>query len=166
MTMRKLFLAVVLLASGNTSLYCSTGCAAALPIIAAAIPIADRALDWISQVERHAEPLLDAVDAPTAQAVRDGIPIARSAALAVRNCGLAAQGGSKVDCAEQLATLERELDKLFGAARPLGVMPVGEPGLLGAPPGGAGILGVPRACEIVRGAEACGASPAPAQGAP
>lgn len=143
-----------------------TGCAAALPFIAAAIPIAERALDWIAQIDRHATPLLDAVDAATAERVRTAIPKARAAAVAVRDCGRAAEGtGGVIDCATALDTLERELEQLFGATRPLGVQPVGQPGLLGAPPGGVGALGVPSACAIVRGERACGAS-APSRGAP
>lgn len=144
-------------------------CAAALPFIAAAIPIAERAeraLDWIVQVERHVAPTLDAVDKPTADAVRTAIPKARAAAVAVRDCGRAAQDtGGVIDCARALDDLQRELEALFGAARPLGVQQVDEPGLLGAPPDGVGVLGVPSACAIVRGAAACGASAAPGGGA-
>lgn len=145
------------------------GCAGALPVIAAAAPVAARALDWIAQVDRHVTPQLERVDAATAQVVKDAIPSARAAAIAVRDCGRAVEGGAKLDCAAALANLETELDSLFKAGRPLGVQPVGQPGLLGAAPG-FGILGVPSACDIVHGDDAVrckaeAAGPAPSEGA-
>lgn len=135
---------------------CSTsGCAAALPYISAAIPIAERALDWIAQVERHVA-LVDDVDEGLADGVRTAIPVTRASALAVRDCGMRAKGdqAKTVDCASALADLEQQLEHLFKLGRPFGVLPVRQPGLLGAPPDGVGILGVPSPCEIVYGATA------------
>jgi hypothetical protein len=145
-------------------LLCS--CAAALPYVAAAASIADRALDWIAQVDRHVSPNLHVLDDAAAQRVRDSIATSRAAAMTVKACGQAGKTGADwPECEQALVDLERHLATLFAAARPLGVQEVGQPGLLGAPPGGVGVLGVPSACSIVKGAEKCPApavAPAPA----
>jgi hypothetical protein len=137
-----------------------SGCAAALPYLAAAVPIAERALDWIEQVERHVSPRLEDVDAATAAAVRDALPVARAAARTALDCGRAADGTvGSVDCADALRALERALAILFDAGLPLGVRPGRRLWLLGAAPDGAGELGVPTACSIVQGEQSCAAAP-------
>lgn len=124
-----------------------TSCAAALPFIAAAVAVADRAAEWIDRVEAHAEPLIAAVDAATAQRVVDAIRVARAATAQVRERGKAAERG---DYESALDGLEAALSELFAAGRPLGVEQV-PAGLLGAQRDG--VLGVPPPREIVRGAE-------------
>jgi hypothetical protein len=130
-----------------------TACASLPIIIAASVEAAAEALQWIDRIDQHMA-VVDAVDPAVARRARDASSKARAVAECVQSRGH--------DCGD----LERELRALLSAAAPLGVreLPPGlPPGLLGAQPDGT--LAVPPACEIVRGAEACGASSAPGGGA-
>jgi hypothetical protein len=120
------------------------GCAGALPFVAATVEAAAEAIRWIDRIDQHMASV-EAVDPAVAQKARDASAKARAVAECVQSRG--------TDCGD----LERELRELMSAAEPMGVtaLPPGMPeGLLGASlPDGT--LGVPPACEIVRGAEAC-----------
>jgi hypothetical protein len=146
---------------------CLPGCGAGvLPAIATAVTIADHALQVIDDIERHVSSTLLQLPSATSTPIVDAIAKARGAAEQVRERGKAAQQG---DYERALDGLEQALTDLYAATRPLGVVQR-EPGtpepLLGSQANGT--LGVPSPAEVVRGcpgAEGCGPSSAPAQGA-
>lgn len=130
------------------------GCAAALPVIVTAAAIASEAVRWIDAVADFVAPR---VDADHARAVSDAVVRARAAAAALEHAARGAQAADGADVATARRELEAALAALFRACEPYGVRQLGrapQP-TLGARPDGT--LGVPSACEIVRGAEACGA---------